>query len=65
MATERESELLREAEVKRQYKLTNAWLRKNRRLKSGPPFIKLGRMVFYRRRDLDVFIAAHRIEPTQ
>jgi hypothetical protein len=60
---ERESELLREHEVKREYKLTGPWLRKNRWLKIGPPFIKLGRMVFYRRCDLDVFIAAHRIEP--
>ena len=63
MTTECESELLREPEVKRDYKLTGPWLRKNRRLKTGPPFIKLGRMVFYRRYDLDVFIAAHRIEP--
>ena len=63
MTTERESELLREPEVKPQYGFTGAWLRKNRRLKTGPPFIRVGRMIFYRRRDLDAFIAAHRVEP--
>jgi predicted DNA-binding transcriptional regulator AlpA len=63
MTTECESELLREPEVKRQYKLTGPWLRKNRRLKTGPPFIKLNRMVFYRRSDLDAYIAAHRVNP--
>ena len=63
MITERDSELLREPEVKRQYRFTGAWLRKNRRLKTGPAFIRVGRMVFYRRSDLDAFVAAHRVEP--
>ncbi len=65
MTTESESELLREPEVKREYKFTGSWLRKNRRLKTGPPFVRLGRMVFYRRSDLDAFIAAHRVEPNR
>jgi hypothetical protein len=63
MITERETQLLREHEVKREYKFTGAWLRKNRRLRTGPPFVRLGRMVFYRRSDLDAYIAAHRVEP--
>jgi len=52
MATERDSELLREPEVKRQYGLSGAWLRKSRKLRLGPAFIRVGRMIFYRREDL-------------
>ena len=63
MNTDRESPLLREAEVTRQYTFSGPWLRKNRRLKTGPPFIRVGRMVLYRRSDLDAFVAAHRVEP--
>ena len=63
MITERDGELLREPEVKHQYRFTGAWLRKNRRLKTGPPFVRVGRMVFYKRGDLDAFVAAHRVEP--
>ena len=63
MITEHDSELLREPEVKRQYRFTGAWLRKNRRLKTGPPFVRVGRMVFYKRSDLDAFVTAHRVEP--
>ena len=63
MTTEHEDELLREREVIRSYKFGGPWLRKNRRLETGPPFIRVGRMIFYRRSDLDAFIAAHRVEP--
>ena len=63
--TEQSSQLLREREVTREYKLSGPWLRKNRRLKTGPAFIRVGRMVFYRRTDLDAFVVAHRVEPRQ
>jgi len=63
MNTDCDGELLREAEVARQYKFSVPWLRKNRRLQTGPPFIRVGRMVFYRRGDLDTFVVAHRVEP--
>jgi hypothetical protein len=63
MATERDSELLREPEVKRRYGLGSAWLRKSRKLRRGPAFIRVGRMIFYRREDLDAFVKANRIEP--
>jgi hypothetical protein len=32
--------------------------------KRGPAYVKLGRRVFYRRDDLNAFIAAQRREPT-
>jgi hypothetical protein len=63
MNTDRDSELLREPEVTSEYKLTGPWLRKTRRVKRRPPFIRVGRMVFYCRNDLDAFVAAHRVEP--
>jgi hypothetical protein len=56
-------EMFREREVTRRYKLTGAWLRKNRRLQTGPPFIRIGRMIFYRRGDLDAFVAGHTVKP--
>jgi hypothetical protein len=62
METKRESELLREPEVERQYKFTGPWLRKTRRLGGGPPFVRVNRVIFYRRSDLDAFVAAHRVE---
>lgn len=30
----------------------------------GPPYVKVGRAVRYSLRDLDTFLAAHRVEPT-
>ncbi|MGA2076710.1 MAG: hypothetical protein ABSH52_24750 [Terriglobia bacterium] len=63
MDTEQKAELLREPEVGRTYKFTGPWLRKQRRLKRGPPFIQLGRMIFYSVRDLNDFVSAHRIMP--
>jgi len=62
MNADRDSELLREPEVTRLYRFGGAWLRKSRRLTTGPPFIRVGRMVFYRRSDLDAFVAAHTVE---
>lgn len=63
MASEWDTALLRETEVARQYKLSRAWLRKSRKLMIGPAFIRVGRMIFYRRGDLEVFVKAHRVEP--
>jgi hypothetical protein len=64
MATERDTALLRESDVTQQYRLSGAWLRKSRKLMLGPPFIRVGRMIFYRREDLENFVRAHKIEPT-
>jgi hypothetical protein len=63
MVAESDNARLREREVTRQYGLSGAWLRKNRKLRLGPAFIRVGRMIFYRREDLDAFVKAHRIEP--
>ena len=40
---------------------TKAYLRKHRALGDGPPFIKIGRNIRYRRTDLEAWMEAHRI----
>ncbi len=52
-------ELLKEKEVSGEYGLSISWQRKMRRLGGGPPFVKLGTMVRYRRSDVESYIAAH------
>ncbi len=55
-------ELLSEREVHTQFGLGVPWLRKCRRLRSGPPFVKIGRMIRYRRADVEQFLDAHVIQ---
>lgn len=55
--------LLKEKEVDAEYRLLISWLRKMRRLGGGPPFLKIGKMVRYRRADVEAFLAAHLVEP--
>lgn len=54
--------LIREPDVTREYPFTAPWLRKRRRLRLPPAFIRVGRMVFYERSELDAFVKSHRIE---
>ena len=39
-----------------------ALLRKWRSCGEGPAFVKIGRLVRYRREDIDVFLDAHRVQ---
>jgi hypothetical protein len=55
-------QLLKEKEVDGEYGLTISWQRKKRRLGGGPPFLKIGKMVRYRRADIEAFLAAHLVE---
>lgn len=38
-------------------------LRQWRHLGKGPPYVKVGHHVRYSRRDLDAYLAAHRVDP--
>ena len=40
-------------------------LQKRRFERQNPPYLKIGRSVRYRQEDLDAFLDAHRINPTQ
>lgn len=55
-------ELLNESEVDQQYGLSRPWLRRCRLERRGPRFIKLGRMVRYRRKDIEAYLSLHAVE---
>jgi len=61
-----ENELLQERKVVAEYKgLTAAWLRRKRLDHRGPPFLRIGRMIRYRRSDLETWLNERRIEPRE
>jgi len=55
-------DLLNESEVDQQYGLSRPWLRRCRLERRGPRFIKLGRMVRYRRQDIEAYLSLHAVE---
>jgi hypothetical protein len=59
----RDDELLNERGVFGHYGLTIPWQRRARRERRGPSFLKLGKMVRYRRRDIEAYLEASRVEP--
>jgi predicted DNA-binding transcriptional regulator AlpA len=56
-------ELLTESQVWHDYRLSLPWQRRTRRERRGPRFLKLGKMVRYRRADIEAYLAAHAVEP--
>jgi hypothetical protein len=59
----RDDELLSEREVFNRYLLTIPWLRRTRRERRGLRFLKLGKMVRYRKRDVEEYLEASAVEP--
>lgn len=57
-----DQELLTESQVWRQYGLSVSWQRRTRRERRGPRFLKLGKMVRYRRADIEAYLAAHVVQ---
>ena len=57
-----DAEIMTEREVERGYGLKRPWLRRTRRERRGIPYLKLGRMVRYRRADIETFLASHMVE---
>jgi predicted DNA-binding transcriptional regulator AlpA len=55
-------EVLNEREVYEEYGLTVPYLRRARRERRGPKFMKVGKLVRYRRSDLEAYLNAHTIE---
>ena len=58
-------EILREPEAAKYLALSRSYLRQARMASSrvdGPPFVRFGRAVGYRRADLDVWVARHLAE---
>ena len=57
-------EILNERQVSEIYGFTIPYLRRPRREKRGPRFLKVGKLVRYRRADIESFLTAHTVETT-
>jgi predicted DNA-binding transcriptional regulator AlpA len=57
-----ERELLNEREVASRYGLSVPWLRRARRERRGPHFVKVSRMVRYRLGDIEAFLQERTVE---
>jgi hypothetical protein len=55
-------EILNEREVWLEYGFTIPYLRRARRELRGPKFLKVGKLVRYRRGDVETYLAAHEVE---
>ena len=53
---------INESELARRANVSIAVIRKWRREKTGPRFLKLGRLVRYRVRDVEVWLETHAVE---
>jgi predicted DNA-binding transcriptional regulator AlpA len=58
----RDDELLTEREIFARYRLSIPWQRRTRRERRGPRFLKLGKMVRYRRLDIEAWLEANAVE---
>jgi predicted DNA-binding transcriptional regulator AlpA len=58
-------EILTEREVWEEYGLTIPFLRRARRERRGPRFLKVGRMVRYRRADIEAYLAKYTVETSE
>jgi len=56
------SEVLNERQVEEIYGFTIPYLRRARRERRGPRFLKLGKLVRYRRSDIESFLSANAVE---
>ncbi len=59
-----EADLINEREAARRLGVTVACLRRWRWLRSGVPWIRIGRAIRYQPTDLDQYIASRRVDPT-
>ena len=55
-------EVLNERQVQELYGFSIPYLRRARREKRGPRFLKLGKLVRYRRADIEAYLSAHEVE---
>ena len=51
-----ERKLFSELEVCKIYGLSASWLRRARRERRGPPFLKLGRLIRYHQKDFESYL---------
>ena len=58
-------EVLTEREVGEEYGFTIPFLRRARRERRGPRFLKISKMIRYRRADVEAYLSAHAIETSE
>ena len=56
------AEILNERQVQESYGFGIPYLRRARRERRGPRFLKVGKLVRYRRADIEAYLAAHVVE---
>jgi predicted DNA-binding transcriptional regulator AlpA len=56
------AEVLKEGQVCETYGLSISYLRRARRERRGPPFLKVGKLVRYRKSDIEAYLAAHAVQ---
>jgi predicted DNA-binding transcriptional regulator AlpA len=64
MDSEIRRERLTEPETAHYIGMSRPWLRLQRMRGTGPPYIRIGRAIRYDIRDLDAWLAKHRVECT-
>ena len=55
-------EVMTERQVSETYGLTVPYLRRARRERRGPRFLKVGKLVRYRRTDIEAYLTSHTVE---
>jgi predicted DNA-binding transcriptional regulator AlpA len=55
-------EILNEREVQEVYGFSVPYLRRARRERRGPRFLKIGKLVRYRRADIEAYLSLHAVE---
>ena len=58
-------EVLNERQVQAVYGLSVPYLRRARRERLGPRFLKVGKLVRYRRIDIEAYLSAHAVETNE
>jgi predicted DNA-binding transcriptional regulator AlpA len=57
-------EILNERQVQEIYGFSIPYLRRTRHERRGPRFLKIGKLVRYRRSDIETYLAEHTVETT-
>ncbi len=55
-------EILNERQVQETYGFSIPYLRRTRRERRGPRYLKVGKLVRYRKSDIEAYLAAHAVE---
>jgi predicted DNA-binding transcriptional regulator AlpA len=55
-------EILNERQVQEMYGFSIPYLRRTRRERRGPRYLKVGKLVRYRKSDIEAYLSAHQID---